>query len=134
MVDIEAKLSSLKPTIIDPYKCTPAKSLYQQILNTANERLKHQEEQWFNLGNGQKFNDPISAAEYLLKREYGDSFLFKEDRHEPVFIPSEFMSCQYVKKSGVAVLDYRDIKLKFIQTLENRLPDARNARRRSAGY
>jgi len=30
----------------------------------------------FNLGNGNLFENPLAAAEFLLKREYEDSFLF----------------------------------------------------------
>ena len=98
MAGIANKLNLLKPLVIDPTKCTTDKSLYQQILNTANERLKHQDKQWFDLGNAQTFNDPITAAEYLLEREYGDSSLFDQTQHTSVFIPPTFVSSQYIEK------------------------------------
>ena len=93
------ELLTLHPKTIDPSNCTH-NSLYRQIQRTKAARRKHQNEQWFNLGNKQAFNDPIKAAEYLLEREYGDSFLFKPDIHDPIFVPTEFMSKQYVKDSA----------------------------------
>ena len=121
--NIKQKLLGLKPTIIDPTKCTEQKSLYEQIRKSKQARLNHQDRQWFNLGNGQTFNDPITAAEYLLEREYGDSFLFQTDHHDPVFIPSEFMSNQYFKDSPV--LDF-DIEEDARKTLENLIQNEPN--------
>ena len=80
--------------------------------------LKGQSKQWFNLGNNQKFIDPLSAAEYLLQREYGDTSLFKLDRHEPVFIPAEIACSQYGNDSSIAVLDF-DVDEQMKRTLEN---------------
>ncbi|XP_066924418.1 uncharacterized protein [Clytia hemisphaerica] len=114
--NIKQKLLDLKPRRIDSTKCTQQKSLYEQIQRSKQARRDHQDKQWFNLGNGQTFNDPINAAEYLLEREYGDTFLFKADCHDPVFIPSEFMSKQYFKDSPV--LDF-DIEEQARITLEN---------------
>ena len=93
---ITTELNALKPKIINPNNCTPDKSLHQQIVKSAATRLKDQDKQWsFNLGNSQTFNDPIKAAEYLLQREYGDSFLFKADNHKALFIPPEYNSNQF---------------------------------------
>ncbi|XP_066935003.1 uncharacterized protein [Clytia hemisphaerica] len=117
---LEQCLRKLAPRTIDPTKCTPATSIYQELSKPpeTQQRLDHQAKQWFNLGNSQTFNDPISAAEYLLEREYGDSFLFKPDCHKPIFIPSKFMSNQYCKKSNMAVFDF-DIEQKIKETLVN---------------
>ena len=118
---VEGCLKKLAPKIIDPAKCTSASSIYQELskLPESQNRLNHQAKQWFNLGNSQTFNDPIIASEYLLEREYGDSFLFKSNSYEPVFIPSEFISNQYCKKDSMAVLDFNEIELKIIETLFN---------------
>uniref|UniRef100_A0A7M5WLF9 Uncharacterized protein n=1 Tax=Clytia hemisphaerica TaxID=252671 RepID=A0A7M5WLF9_9CNID len=111
-------MRDLGPQVIDPKNCTPKLSLHQQILNTPKARLlKEQRKQWFNLGNNQTSNDPITAAEYLLKREYGESAIFKHDSRDPVFIPSEIACCDYDEKS-IAVLDYNiDERMKL--TLDN---------------
>ena len=77
MANIEQKLSLLQPIPIDPSKCNKNKSLYWQILNNSQMISKRQQKQ-FNLGNSQTFADPIKAAEYLLQREYGDTFLFND--------------------------------------------------------
>ena len=118
---IEQCLKNLVPRTIDPTKCTSATSIYLQIANLpeSQNRLKHQAKQWFNLGNSQTFNDPIKVSEYLLEREYGESFLFKLNCYEPVFIPSEFMSNQYCKKDNMAVLDFNKIEQKMRETLAN---------------
>eukprot|EP00111_Clytia_hemisphaerica_P011395 TCONS_00033386-protein len=117
-IDVEQELRDLGPQVIDPANCTPKLSLHQQILNTPKTRLlKEQSKQWFNLGNNQTSNDPITAAEYLLKREYGESAIFKHDSRDPVFIPSEIACCDYDEKS-IAVLDYNiDERMKL--TLDN---------------
>ena len=108
------------PKPIDYTKCTLATSIYEKIsrLPESQNRLKHQAKQWFNLGISQTFNDPITAAEYLLEREYGDTFLSKRNNPGPIFIPSEFMSNQYHKYSKTAVLDF-DIEKTMRQTLVN---------------
>ncbi|XP_066935831.1 uncharacterized protein [Clytia hemisphaerica] len=97
-------LSTLAPETIDPSKCTKQKSLYHQILKNSNERLSKQEKV-FNLGNGQTFNDPILSAEYLLQREYGDSFLFHPTKHDPLFIPSVWTSKQFEKQDNKGLVD-----------------------------
>ena len=85
----------------------------KQNLQDVSEAQKHQ----FNLGNGMNFTDPIQAAEYLLEREYGDSFLFNDSKDEPIFIPPVFLSQEYSKKTKVSVLDY-NVKEKILDTLE----------------
>ena len=84
----------------------------KQNLQDVSEAQKHQ----FNLGNGMNFTDPIQAAEYLLEREYGDSFLFNDSKDEPIFIPPVFLSQEYSKKTKVSVLDY-NVKEKILDTL-----------------
>uniref|UniRef100_A0A7M5XLG1 Uncharacterized protein n=1 Tax=Clytia hemisphaerica TaxID=252671 RepID=A0A7M5XLG1_9CNID len=118
---IAQRLKGLSVKVIDDTKCTSATSIYQEIsqLPESQNRLDHQEKQWFNLGNSQTFNDPIVAAKYLLEREYGDSFFFKPNCHDPVFIPSEFMSNQYCKKDTMAVLNFKEIELEMKDTLVN---------------
>ena len=64
----QQKIAALKSKIIDPSKCVPQRSLYQQILTNSKKVLNEQNKK-FNLGNGQFFNDPIQAADQLLKRE-----------------------------------------------------------------
>ena len=61
---IDQSLKNLAPKPINYTKCTSATSIYQEILQPPHKkrRLDHQNEQWFNLGNGQTFNDPITAA------------------------------------------------------------------------
>ncbi|XP_066927601.1 uncharacterized protein [Clytia hemisphaerica] len=115
MEEIERNLLNLKPKSIDTTKCTPRKSLYEQIMRTSQERLSHQNTQ-FNMGNGQTFTDPIKAAEYLLEREYGDTFLYGPDSHETIFIPPEFVSNQYSKESPVL---QDDIEQTLNDTLQN---------------
>ena len=82
-------MAALKPEIIDPTKCVPKTSLYQQILTNSKATADNQNRK-FNLGNGQMITDPILAADQLLEREYADSALFDYNRHEPVFIPPVF--------------------------------------------
>ena len=86
MAFIGQRLSLLQPKPIDPSKCNKNKSLYWQILNNSQAISKRQQKQ-FNLGNSQRFADPIKAAEYLLEREYGETFLFNNTLDEAVFIP-----------------------------------------------
>ena len=86
----------LAPKTIDSTKCTKQKSIYKQILQNSKKCLNKQFK-LFNLGNGQSFNDPILAAEYLLQREYGNSFLFHSDEHSPLFIPPVWTTKQYEK-------------------------------------
>uniref|UniRef100_A0A7M5VA61 Uncharacterized protein n=1 Tax=Clytia hemisphaerica TaxID=252671 RepID=A0A7M5VA61_9CNID len=111
------KVKAMKPKIIDPSKCTLGKSLHQQVLRYSRKTLQHQTKQ-FNLGNGQIFTDPITAADYLLQREYGDSSLVDNTKHECVFIPPVFCSNQYTSKSAVPLLDY-DFETRFLTTLAN---------------
>ena len=124
MAYIEQRLALLKPKPIDPSKCNKNKSLYRQILNNSQTISKYQKKQ-FNLGNSQTFADPIKAAEYLLTREYGHSFLFNRAFHEGVFIPPTFVSNQYSKKSTVAILDYDVNKLiqKLLANLKEHTPE-----------
>ena len=118
--NIHQRLQNLTPWNIDPNKCTSANSIYQKILAPSEKkrRLDHQDKQ-FNLGNGQTFNDPIAASEYLLKREYGDTFLYHQSHHEPIFIPGEFISNQYCKKDfPTALLDF-EIESHVKRTMNN---------------
>ncbi|XP_066928974.1 uncharacterized protein [Clytia hemisphaerica] len=122
---LEQYLNALSPKSINYTKCTPATSIYHKISQQPHKkrRLDHQDKQWFNLGNGQTFNDPITAAEYLLEREYGESFLFKPNQRRPVIIPSEFMSNQYHNESKSAVLDFnieQTVKQTLIDLQKNR--------------
>ncbi|XP_066920207.1 uncharacterized protein [Clytia hemisphaerica] len=118
--NFQQEIFKLKPKIIDPSKCTKQKSLKEQILKNSQQTSQRQSAQ-FNLGNGQFLHDPITASEILLEREYGDTFLFKHDRHEPVFIPPVFVSNQFSPKLTSTILDY-NIVCKFEETLANR-PD-----------
>ena len=118
----QQEISSLKPQLIDPTKCSTQTSLYQQILRAPQKVLKEQNKK-FNLGNGQLFNDPIQAADQLLAREYADSALFDPNNHEPVFIPPVFQSKQYSKNdSAVHILDYEDVKKSTIKKSLDNLP------------
>ena len=120
MANFQNKILALKTKIIDPANCSSSGSLYQQILNNSQSRLDHQTAQ-FNLGNGQLFNDPFQAADYLLAREYGDTFLFDKTQHRPIFIPPVFRSAEYDKTpDDTAVLDY-NIKEQMQRTLINLL-------------
>ena len=116
---LQQKVTALKLKIIDPSKCNPRISLYQQILRnwqTTADRQNHK----FNLGNGQSFTDPILAADFLLHREYADTALFDSNHHEPVFIPPVFQSIQFAKKdSTVHTLDYNVNKTKLRKSLDN---------------
>ena len=117
-------LSLLQPKPIDPSKCNKNKSLYWQILNNSKTIFKRQKKQ-FNMGNSQTFADPIKAAEYLLTREYGDTFLFNDALREAVFMPPTFVSNQYTKKCSVAILDYevkKDIE-RFLTNLKEYTPE-----------
>ena len=49
----------------------------------------------FDLGNDKEYDDPLKAAEKLLEREYGDTFLFHDEKQEPVFIPPVFTSREH---------------------------------------
>ena len=117
---VAQRLLLLQPKPIDPTKCDQNKSLYWQIIRNNQTTLKRQAKQ-FNMGNTLKFTDPIKAALFLLQREYWNSFLFKNDLHEAVFIPPTFVSNQYKKKSTIAILDY-EVK-KDIERLLNNLKE-----------
>ena len=75
MASIAQKVLSLQPKAIDSTKCTPNKSLYQQILNNSQATSERQAKQ-FNLGNTHCTSNPIDAADFILEREYGDSSLW----------------------------------------------------------
>uniref|UniRef100_A0A7M5XCI5 Uncharacterized protein n=2 Tax=Clytia hemisphaerica TaxID=252671 RepID=A0A7M5XCI5_9CNID len=122
--NLTSKIQNLGWQQINPDKCTKDLSLYEQIHKNSCTVQNCQNKQ-FDLGNGQTFRTPIEAAEYLLEREYGESFLFENDCHEPVFIPQEFTSNQYLKDSSVAVLDY-DITETIRKTLQNLLKGSPN--------
>ena len=83
-VQLQQKVAALKSKMIDPSKCVPKTSLYQQILRNSQTTVDNQNRK-FNLGNGQLFTDPILAADQLLQREYADSALFDANKHDPVF-------------------------------------------------
>ena len=83
MAYLQANILNLRPKLINPAKCDPKSSLYQQVLRNSQKSLKEQTNQ-FNLGNGQLFTDPFQAADYLLAREYGDTFLFDNTQHQPI--------------------------------------------------
>ena len=57
---METKILALKSQKIDPTKCTPAKSLHQQVLKYSQKTLQQQTKQ-FNLGNGQIFRSDQSC-------------------------------------------------------------------------
>ncbi|XP_066922338.1 uncharacterized protein [Clytia hemisphaerica] len=122
MEQLRRKILSLKPKSIDTTKCTPRKSLYEQIIRTSQKRLSHQITQ-FNLGNGQVFTDPIQAAEYLLEREYGESFLFQPDNNEAIFIPPEFVSNQYCKQSPNLDDNIEENVRRSLQNLQEHSPE-----------
>ena len=124
MLSVRQKLLALQPKAIDPTKCTTDKSLHQQVLKNSKVTLDRQTKQ-FNLGNSQTLTDPIQAADYLLEREYGETSLFDQSRHEAVFIPPVFCSNQYTKKSLVCLLDY-DIEKQCLKTLDNLLKELPN--------
>lgn len=116
MASIAQQVLALKPLPIDPTKCTPNKSLYQQILNNSQATSERQAKQ-FNLGNTHITSNPVDAADFILEREYGDSSLFVQNKHTSVFIPPTFVSNQY-KKSSTAILDY-DVEKDIYRLLVN---------------
>ncbi|XP_066913357.1 uncharacterized protein [Clytia hemisphaerica] len=125
---VPAKVSALKPEPIDDSRCTQQKSLFQQITDTRNSQgvFDRQENQFkkYNLGNGLTMNDPIATADYLLKREYVESFLFdSQNYHKALFIPPVFESNQYHKKLLVSILDY-DVMKDVEKTLGNMLKNS----------
>ena len=65
--------------------------------NKDKRKVKSRQTCQFDLANGIKCNNPLKAAEVLLKREYEDTFIFN-DESEPVFIPPVFTSKEYIKK------------------------------------
>ena len=71
-------------------------------------------------------NDPIATADYLLEREYIDSFLFDSQKYQDaLFIPPVFQSNQYTKESPVSILDY-DVVKDIEKTLDNMLKNSPN--------
>ncbi|XP_066933713.1 uncharacterized protein [Clytia hemisphaerica] len=121
MANLIQELIKLAPRAIDPSRCTSSTSLHQQITTGSvvnQQKVLANQDRQFNVGNGQTFQDPILAAEYLLEREYGESFVFDSNHHEPIFIPSEFVCSQYFKESSTADLE-PDIENQMRQTLEN---------------
>ena len=106
-------ISKFKPVPIEP-QCTED-SLYKQIVQNR-DHLNDRQLKQFNVG--EEFDDPIEAAEYLLEREYGETFLFKPENHEAIFIPSEFVSNQHFKKSSTPLLGF-DIVGDIKRTCEN---------------
>ena len=112
---MQNKVLALKPKTINPTKCTPGNSLHQQVVRYSGKTLQQQTKQ-FNLGNGQIFINPIKAADYLLEREYSESSLVDNTKHECVFIPPVFCSNQYTRKSLVPLLDF-DFEKQFLTTL-----------------
>lgn len=111
---IHEQILELKARLIDTSRFIAQNSIYQQIKKQSAKSLKSQISQ-FNLGNGKKFQDPIKASEYLLQREYGQTFLFDEKLNQPVFIPPVFTSSQSADK---AVLDF-NVDSSIQQTLVN---------------
>ena len=119
MGDIIEKILELKPKEIDKSKCTPDKSILKCIKDEEEKMIKKKKQ--FNLGGGLTTNEPIKAAETLLKREYGDTFLFPDNDQanpEPIFIPPVFTSNQYKEKKSSSILDY-DFQKEIIKTLKN---------------
>lgn len=102
---LDKKIEELSPEDINPSNCTPVTSFNERIIRNA-KLTKDRQNLQFNLGNSQQFSDPIQAAEYLLKREYKETFLFQQQRHNAIIIPPVFLSKHYNGKSSVAVLDY----------------------------
>ncbi|XP_066913031.1 uncharacterized protein [Clytia hemisphaerica] len=122
MENLRKEILALKPKYIDATKCNNSKSLFEQISRTKEERLADQITQ-FQLGNGHQFTDPLKAAEYLLEREYGESFLFDHINHkEAIFIPPEMISNQYRKNSPVLDFDIESIVTKSLQNLKKNSP------------
>ncbi|XP_066931381.1 uncharacterized protein [Clytia hemisphaerica] len=118
MAGIAHRISLLQPKPIDPNKCTKGRSLYGQILGNVQTISKHQDKQ-YHLGNNQSFESPIQAAEYLLRREYGDTSLFHHDKHQSVFIPPVFSSSQFNdKESTTNILDY-DVRKDLTRLADN---------------
>ena len=116
MEAVKRNLLALKPKDIDPNNCDHNKSITRQILQNSEKRLKDQHSQ-FNLGNGKTFKDPFKAADYLLEREYGDTFLFDNTHHEPISIPPVWTSEQYNKKSSTTLLDFEQLITKSAKLL-----------------
>ena len=126
MATLENELRNLAPRAIDPSKCKPATSLYQQTTGSVQnkQRVLAKQNKQFNLGNGQTFQDPIKAAEYLLEREYGKSFLFDATFHEPIFIPSEFVCSQYFISSTAVLESNIEVQMKkILENLKEHSPD-----------
>ena len=122
MEQLRKEILNLKPKSIDHTKCITRKSLYEQIVKTSQDILSHQNTQ-FNLGNGQIFKDPIQAAEYLLEREYGESFLYKQENKEAIFIPPEFVSNQYCKQSPNLEENIEENVKRSLQNLQEHSPE-----------
>ena len=115
------QLQALQPIPINPGNCTADKSLTRQILRR--QRKNGQQLVQFNLGNGKIFINPIKACEYLLKREYGDTSLFQQNLHEPLYIPPVFQSGHL--KRDIATLDF-SFKEQMERTLSNLMATAPN--------
>uniref|UniRef100_A0A7M6DQ51 Uncharacterized protein n=1 Tax=Clytia hemisphaerica TaxID=252671 RepID=A0A7M6DQ51_9CNID len=82
-----AKLNELKAQKLNKEKCTD--SLREKLEN--HKGPKETQKKQFNLGNGFEYADPLEAAAHLLKRDYGNSFLFGKG-DETIFIPPVFVS------------------------------------------
>ncbi|XP_066933649.1 uncharacterized protein [Clytia hemisphaerica] len=111
-VFLAQNLARLKYRTIDSTKCSPQKSLHQQILSSTHPILGRQTKQ-FNLGNAKTFEDPLQAADYLLEREYGETFLFNPNKHDPLFIPPVFTGWREDSLLG------DDIVHDILRTMEN---------------
>ncbi|XP_066928535.1 uncharacterized protein [Clytia hemisphaerica] len=115
---LQQKLSGLRPELINQNKCTNKTSLHQNILRHSQSVLQSQHKK-YNLGNGYHCADPLTAAEYLLQREYGETSLYDPKQRAPVIIPQVFNSNQYAKSSPVNILDYEIGMATMQNTLEN---------------
>ena len=100
----------LQEKLIDKENCI--KSLEEQ-LKGQNGPTQNQQRQ-FQLGNGQRRRNPLQAAEILLKREYGDSFLFDKG-DESIFIPPVFVSKHHATHHIQDEEMLSEIKKHFVQ-------------------
>ena len=115
MLTLQQKVLNLRPRPLQQRNHL-GRSLQDQILKNHEDILTRQAVQ-FNLGNGQVFTDPKQAADYLLKREYSDSFLFDPKAKDPIFIPTVFVSKQH-QKQDVSMLEF-DVHQDVLRTLSN---------------
>ena len=114
-------IQTLKPALLEQGKCT--KSFYRQIFQNiegASDKAEVRQKKQFNLGSSCKLSPPLEAANYLLGRDYKETFLFHasaKSSKEHLFIPDEFVSKLYHK--DVSYLSY-DTEKHIRETEKNR--------------